>query len=174
MSSPASEAQTGVRGTMKKLLTIQEAIKKSNELKRRDKKIILAGGVFDILHIGHIRFLSEAKKNGDTLFVILESDEAVRKYKGEKRPINTENDRAEILSSLEMVDYVIILPGLFKDSDYDDLISNIKPDILATTAGDLKIEHKKRQAEKIGARVIEVIGRVKDKSTSNIVELLEI
>lgn len=151
---------------MNKILTIQQAIEVSQKLKNQNKKIVLAGGVFDILHSGHIAFLLHAKKQGDFLFVFLESDEKVKLAKGEKRPINIQQKRAAILSSLPSVDYVILLPFLKENKEYDDLVAKIKPDIIATTKDDKNIQHKKRQAEAIGAKVVEVIELIPNLSTT--------
>ncbi len=152
------------------IVNINQVKKISNKLKNRKKIIVLVGGCFDILHIGHIKFLQKAKEKGDFLFVLLESDESVKKLKGSKRPINTQKDRAEILSSLKMVDYVIILPKLLKDGEYDKLIKSLRPNVLAVTVGDKNIKHKVRQAKITGAKVIPVLKRIKNKSTRNILK----
>lgn len=157
---------------MNKILTIQQAIEVSNKLKAEDKTIVLVGGCFDILHVGHIRFLKEAKKYGDFLFVLLESDQTIRRAKGEYRPINSQKDRADILSSFFNVDYVIMLPQFNIDKDYDHLISKIRPDIIAATKGDPNIRHKKRQAKMLNAKVINVISNISNRSTSNLIKLL--
>ena len=157
---------------MRKILTIEDAIKISKKLKEQGKTIVLAGGCFDILHIGHINFLKEAKTYGDYLFILLESDERIRKIKGKNRPINIQKDRAEILSSLCFADYVIILP-LFKDNNnYDNLITAIKPDIIATTKGDTQRIHKERQAKLINATVVDVVKNISNKSTTRLVKIL--
>jgi D-beta-D-heptose 7-phosphate kinase / D-beta-D-heptose 1-phosphate adenosyltransferase len=97
-----------------------------NDLKLRDKKIVFTNGCFDILHIGHVKYLEEAKNLGDTLIVGVNSDNSVKKLKGNHRPINSDKDRAFILSSLEVVDYVII----FNEDTPLELIKKIKPNIL--------------------------------------------
>ena len=118
---------------MTEIINTKKAIIISKKLKREGKKLVLAGGVFDILHIGHVKFLEAAKKKGDILFILLESDESVKKYKGINRPINGQKERAMILSFLRPIDYVIILKEMKTNSDYDKLIINLKPDIIATT-----------------------------------------
>ena len=157
---------------MGKILNIDQAVKISKKLRERGRTIVLAGGCFDILHIGHIDFLNEAKKRGDVLFVLLESDEIIRKIKGNNRPINTQVDRARILSALLSVDYVIILPQFTKDKEYDDIVTRIKPDIIATTEGDKYREHKERQAKLTGARVVDVVKNISNKSTTKLIKLL--
>lgn len=158
---------------MNKILNVRQATKLSSKLKKQNKIIVLIGGVFDILHIGHVRFIQEAKKQGDFLFVLLESDESVRKTKGPKRPLNGQKDRAEVLSALKDVDYVVKLKGILENRNYDNLVSLLKPNVLATTQDDSYIFHKVRQAKLINAKVKTVIKRVKNKSTSKILELLK-
>lgn len=157
---------------MNKILTIKKAIKISKELKKQGKTIVLAGGCFDILHIGHIKFLEEARKKGDFLFVLLESDEKVKKLKGKGRPVNSQQDRASILTSLNQVDYIITLPWLKTDSKYEEVVMKIKPAIIAITKGDLYREQKERQAKLVKAKVISVIKRIPNKSTSRLAKLL--
>src|SRR5664279_2300284 len=111
---------------MKRIVNTEQAIKISKKLKREGKKLVLTGGCFDILHVGHIKFLTAAKKRGDVLFILLESDKNVEKFKGENRPINSQGERATVLSSLRPVDYVIILEEMRTNSDYDKLIINLK------------------------------------------------
>jgi|SRR3989344_8819330 len=157
---------------MKNILNIKEAIKLNKDLKKQGKKIVLAGGVFDILHIGHITFLEKAKKEGDFLVVLLESDEKVKRSKGEVRPINTIDDRAILLCALKSVDFVVKLPLIESNDDYDRLIEKINPNILVSAYGDKEIEHKKRQAKKFGIELKIVMKVLKDKSTTNLVKLL--
>lgn len=157
---------------MRNIIKLKEATSLSRILKKQGKKIVLVGGCFDILHTGHIIFLEKAKIAGDILIVLLESDQKVKKTKGGERPINTQKTRAKILSSLRFIDYVISLPFMEDEKDYDKLIIEIKPDIIATTRGDVNIEHKKRTAKKVRATLKYVTGIVKDQSTSNLLKLL--
>jgi len=158
---------------MNKIVNVQKSVKIAINLRKIGKRIVLVGGVFDILHIGHIRFLQKAKKSGDILFLLLESDESVRKSKGEKRPINSRKDRAQALAALQTVDFVIILKGLLKNEDYDKIVKLIRPTVLATTAKDPKIVHKIRQAKLTGAKVKIVLRRLKSKSTSILLKKYE-
>ena len=157
---------------MSNILNVKDAISEVQKSKIDGKKIVLVGGCFDILHIGHITFLEKARAEGDILIVLLESDESIRKSKGQDRPINTLKDRAKILSSLKYVDVVISLPYMQSDQAYDDLIEKIHPDIIASAIGDKAIEHKKRQAKKLGIELKIVMKVLKDKSTSNLIKLL--
>jgi D-beta-D-heptose 7-phosphate kinase/D-beta-D-heptose 1-phosphate adenosyltransferase len=118
---------------MKKSNTLQERIFTADEIKQevirirlKSKTIAFTNGVFDILHEGHIAVLSEAASFADVLIVGVNSDASVKKLKGEKRPVNNENSRALIVSSLIMVDAVII----FNEETPIELIKIIKPDVL--------------------------------------------
>ena len=101
--------------------------------KNSDKKIVFTNGCFDILHKGHVSYLNTAKSFGDVLILGLNSDNSVKRLKGESRPINTQEDRAYILSALECIDYVVIFD---EDTPYE-LISKIKPNVLVK-GGDYK------------------------------------
>ncbi len=157
---------------MNKILKLEKAIRIANELHGQAKSIVLAGGCFDILHIGHITFLEKAKAQGDVLFVFLEADARIKELKGVNRPINNQADRAIILGAIQAVDYVILLTPNLKDRDYTDMITKIKPAVIAVTQGDLHKKHKKMQADSIGCQVIEVTEVIKDQSTSRLVKLL--
>lgn len=158
---------------MEKILDRKKAVHLSNELQKKGKAIILVGGCFDLIHIGHVSFLEKAKAQGNTLFVMLESDTAIKKMKGAHRPIHTQADRAKILASITYVDYVILLPDILSSSQYDTLIKSLKPAIIATTKGDPGRTHKERQAESINAKVIDVIDLIEDQSTSRLIKLLK-
>lgn len=130
------------------------------------KKIVLVGGCFDILHPGHITYLTNSKKLGDYLVVLLESDESVKKAK--KVLIQPQEDRQAILSNLEMVDLVIPLRGILDDKDYYMIVKMIKPDIIAITENDAQLANKKRQANEFGADLITATKRIKKYSSSEL------
>lgn len=157
---------------MNKILTIEQAAKVSERLRAKDKKLVLAGGCFDILHVGHIQFIKNAKKHGDVLIVLLESDQKIRQLKGQNRPVNTQQDRATVLASLKDVDFVVTLPHLASDSEYDEMISRLKPAIIATTKGDPYKMHKDRQAKQIGSKVVDVTEQIMNQSTTRLADLL--
>jgi rfaE bifunctional protein nucleotidyltransferase chain/domain len=157
---------------MNRIINTEKAIKISRKLKREGKKLVLAGGCFDILHVGHIKFLAAAKKRGDILFILLESDKNVEKFKGKDRPINSQEERAIVLSSLRSVDYVIILGEMKTNSDYDKLIINLKPDIIATTKKSQQIIHNRRQAKLVDAELALVINRISNKSTTRLANII--
>lgn len=136
--------------------------------KREGRKIVLAGGCFDVLHPGHVIFLEKAKKTGDILIVLLESDQKVSELKGINRPIHSQRERAGVLSALRAIDYVVMLPFMKNDKEYDKLIARIKPDIIAATRGDVKAHHYQRSAKLVGARLKYVTRIIGDYSTSRI------
>lgn len=104
-------------------------------LKSQNKKIVFTNGCFDLLHVGHVRYLQEARKLGDVLVVGVNSDASVKRLKGPTRPVQTEADRAEILAALGAVDFTVI----FSEDTPAKLIEAVKPDILVK-GGDWKIE----------------------------------
>lgn len=157
---------------MAKIVSLQEITSIINSF-RKNNSIVLAGGCFDILHIGHIIFLKEAKKMGNLLLVLLESDEKVRKLKGSNRPYFSQEDRAEVLASINAVDYVILLPLLDTDKDYNNLILQIKPKIIAVTTNDPLISKKKKQAKMVGGE-IRIIPYLATLSSSKLAKLLGI
>ena len=103
-----------------------EIVAITQRLKREGKRVVFTNGCFDILHVGHVKYLQEAKSYGDVLIVGLNSDSSVRELKGPTRPVNAEADRAYILAALESVDYVV----MFSDETPYELIKSISPDIL--------------------------------------------
>ncbi len=153
-----------------KILPIKKAVEASSLLKTEGKILVLAGGCFDVLHPGHIVFLEKAKRAGDYLLVLLESDQKIRQLKGKGRPVHTQKERAKILSALSPVDFIVCLPFMTTDSSYDELILKIKPDIIAATRGDKGIVHKKRTAKKAGAKLVFVTNAIGKYSTSKILE----
>jgi len=158
---------------MDKILSLEQANELSQILHKQNKHIVLVGGCFDLLHIGHITFLEEARKQGEILVILLEADQTIAKSKGSNRPINTQNDRAKILAALTSVDYVIKLPDMMNDKSYDDLVITVKPAIIATTRGDKNRVYKERSAGLINAQVIDVTPQISDKSTTKLIKLLD-
>lgn len=146
---------------------LREALKEQlNGLRQAGKTIVFTNGCFDILHVGHVRYLREAKKLGDILVLALNSDASVRTIKGEKRPLVPEEERADIMAALESIDYVI----LFDDPTPQQLIEYIQPDILVK-GGDWA-EAAIAGADFVkasGGRVI-TIPLTEGRSTTNIVE----
>ena len=114
---------------------LKDNIEIINRIKAERKKIVFTNGCFDLLHVGHVRYLAQAKKLGDFLIIGLNSDSSVKELKGEDRPINSFEDRATLLSAIESVDLVI----MFEEQTPENLIKDIVPDILVK-GGDYNIE----------------------------------
>ena len=116
-----------------KILTLEQAKEKVEELRAAGKKIVTANGSFDILHAGHLDMLEEAKQQGDVLFVGLNADASIKAHKGASRPFIGEQERAAMLAALACIDFVVIL-----DAEYKELpsvfIRAIKPDVHANGA----------------------------------------
>jgi len=157
---------------MNKIISLNNAIKISRKLKENGKTIVLTGGCFDILHVGHIKLLEKSKKLGDILFVLVENDKTVSKLKGKGRPINPQSDRAKILSAISYVDYVVLLPEMSSNNDYDLLMQSLKPNTITNTIGDSQAIHNKRQAKLINAKAVSVTTRIKNKSTTNLAHII--
>lgn len=156
-----------------KIIDVNKSQDLSKRLREEGKKIVVLGGCFDILHVGHIKFLENAKKQGDILFLLLESDATVKRLKGENRPINIQKDRAVILSALSSVDFVVTLPEIKNSLEYDALIEKLNPNIIAVTRKDPQAIHNLRQAKKINAKVVYVIDRIRNRSTSNLAKIIQ-
>ncbi len=137
----------------------------ADDLRKKGKKIVFTNGCFDILHLGHVKYLEKSKKMGDLLIVGVNSDKSVRRLKGDERPINPEYDRAYILSSLECVDYVVI----FEEDTPLELIKRVKPDILVK-GGDYRF--KKVVGSDI-AKEVRFVDFVDGKSTTEIVRKIK-
>ncbi len=140
-----------------------------NRLRSEGKTIVTTNGCFDILHVGHVRYLQKTKTFADIMIVCLNSDVSVKKIKGPTRPINNENDRAEILCALECVDYVV----MFDESSPENLLCEIKPDV-HTKGADYTLETLPEAKSIIanGGRV-EFISFVEGKSTTNVIKKIE-
>ena len=154
---------------MKRVLNREEASKLIEELKKQGEKVVFTNGCFDILHVGHMTYLEEAKEFGDYLFVGVNSDESVKRLKGPTRPINSEDDRAELLAGLKAVDYTVI----FTEDTPVELIGELKPSI-HVKGGDYRKEDlpETKVVESYGGRV-EIVSLVEGKSTSNVVKKIQ-
>lgn len=139
--------------------------------KRNDRRVVLVGGCFDLIHYGHIAFLKKAKSYGSRLVVALESDENVKRLKGVNRPIHSQTQRKEMLEALSCVDEVISLPLMRTDEEYAHLVTRVKPAVIAVTEGDPLAEKKQRHAASVGARLI-VIPKIHTPSSSQLAKLL--
>ncbi|HEX9020823.1 MAG TPA: D-glycero-beta-D-manno-heptose 1-phosphate adenylyltransferase [Nitrospirota bacterium] len=148
-----------------KIKTAQELQPLLGILRAAGKKIVFTNGCFDIIHTGHTRYLSRAKTFGDVLVVAVNSDESVRSIKGEKRPVNGEADRMEVLAALESVDFVV----LFNEPDPHRIISELQPDVLVK-GGDWPVEKiiGREVVEARGGKVISA-GYIEGASTTGII-----
>lgn len=137
----------------------------SEKLKASGKTVVFTNGCFDIIHAGHVRYLNEARAIGDCLIVGLNSDQSVRNLKGPTRPINHEDDRAEVLAGLRAVDFVVI----FGDQTAEQLVAEVKPDVYVK-GGDYNVEDlpEARIVQAFGGRTV-IVPEVPGRSSSNII-----
>jgi rfaE bifunctional protein nucleotidyltransferase chain/domain len=151
------------------IISRDEIGKVCQKLREEGKKIVFTNGCFDIIHIGHIKYLTEAKKLGNVLVVGLNSDDSVKRLKGEGRPVTPQSERAEILDSLKPVDYVVI----FEEDTPLELIRIVKPDFLVK-GGDYKPENIVGAdfVTQNGGKVV-VLPYVFGKSTTKLIERLK-
>lgn len=151
---------------MNNIKNINELAEIRKELKLQNKKVVFTNGVFDILHAGHVDYLTKAKAKGDILIVAVNSDSSVKKIKGELRPIVPQNERAFIISSLKPVDYVVI----FDEETPYEIIKKIIPDVLVKGA-DWAIENiVGRDIVEANGGKVETIEFINDRSTTNIIK----
>jgi len=153
----------------KKILSQPELLNERARLRDAGQKLVFTNGVFDILHVGHVRYLQQARELGDALIVAINSDGSARQLKGEGRPLTSENDRAEILAALACVDYVTV----FDDLSPRSLIAQLLPDVLVK-GGDYALDqiHGREEVEAAGGRVIS-LSFVEGASTSKIIQRLK-
>ena len=149
--------------------TLDEIKVLRKSFREQNKKVVFTNGVFDLIHAGHVDYLTKAKALGDVLIVGMNSDESVKRIKGDKRPILLEDERAFVISSLKPVDYVV----LFDEDTPQKLIDDIVPDILVKGA-DWSIDKivGRETVEKNGGEV-KTIEFVNLQSTSKIIELIK-
>jgi D-beta-D-heptose 7-phosphate kinase/D-beta-D-heptose 1-phosphate adenosyltransferase len=154
---------------IEKLLSQDELLGRRAALRAAGKSLVFTNGVFDLLHVGHVRYLAAARALGDALVVAINSDRAVRELKGPGRPITNENERAEILAALRQVDLVTIFDELSPRS----LIARLLPDVLVK-GGDYNLAeiHGREEVEAAGGRVIS-LPFVAGASTSTIIERMK-
>lgn len=151
---------------MGRVTTLDELLKKRLDLKTMGQKVVFTNGCFDLLHVGHLAYLRQARNLGDCLVVAVNSDRAVQALKGPQRPILPEMERAEILSALEMVDFVIV----FDDVSPRNVIATLRPDVLVK-GGDWPIDQiiGREEVEAAGGTVLS-LPFIDGVSTSDLVE----
>lgn len=148
------------------IMELRELQKKLKKEKKEGKLIVFTNGCFDILHVGHIRYLKKAAALGDRLVLAVNSDRSVQKLKGTERPYVPEAERLEMLAALEMVDYLI----LFSEADCKAVIKAVKPQIYVK-GGDYRIEDLP-EAETVydyGGKIV-LITEIRGKSTTNLIQ----
>lgn len=149
-----------------RVLGREEGRKLVEKLKAEGKTVVFTNGCFDILHVGHLRYLDEAKECGDILIVGVNSDASVRRLKGETRPINNQDDRGEMLTGLKAVDYAVI----FTEDTPVEILEELKPSI-HVKGGDYKKEDlpETEVVERNGGEV-KILSLIQGKSTTNVVK----
>jgi D-beta-D-heptose 7-phosphate kinase/D-beta-D-heptose 1-phosphate adenosyltransferase len=152
-----------------KILSQDKLLGLRQGLRADGKTVVFTNGVFDLLHVGHVRYLAAARALGDALVVALNSDRTVRELKGAGRPVINEDERAEILAALRQVDYVTI----FDDVSPRSLIAALLPDVLVK-GGDYTLDeiHGREEVEAAGGRVVS-LPFIAGASTSTIVERIK-
>ena len=141
-----------------------------DKIHKEGKTVVTTNGCFDILHVGHVKYLEKTKTFGDYLIVLLNSDKSVKSIKGPTRPINGELDRAEVLSALRCVDYVV----LFDEDSPRNLLDEMKPDVY-TKGADYNMDTlPEADIMKKNGTKVEFIDFVEGKSTTNIINKMKI
>lgn len=153
---------------MKNILSIEELSIIREQLKKQNKKVVFTNGCFDILHAGHVDYLTKAKELGDVLIVAMNSDSSARSIKGDKRPIVLQAERAFILSNLKAVDYVTIFN---EDTPYEAL-KKLVPDILVKGADWSKENIVGKDIVEGAGGKVETIDFVNFQSTTNIIKTI--
>ena len=148
-----------------KIIQRTEVAELAAKLKSQGKKLVFTNGCFDILHVGHVRYLNAARELGDCLIVGLNSDASVRQLKGLTRPVNTEDDRAEVLAALACIDYVLV----FSEETAESLVAEIRPDIYAK-GGDYSVDRlpEAKVVDTYGGSTV-LLPEVAGRSTTNLI-----
>ena len=151
---------------IEKILTRAAMLAERGRLRAGGKRLVFTNGVFDLLHVGHVRYLAQARALGDALLVAINSDRTVRELKGPNRPVFNEAERAEILAALRVVDYVVV----FDDVSPRSLIAELLPDVLVK-GGDYNLDqiHGREEVEAAGGKVIS-LPFVEGSSTTALIE----
>ncbi len=152
-----------------KLLSLEDLLRERTRLRAERKSLVFTNGVFDLLHVGHVRYLAAARALGDALVVAINSDRSVRELKGDGRPVIVEQERAEVLAALRPVGYVTI----FDEVSPRSLIATLLPDVLVK-GGDYGLDeiHGREEVEAAGGRVIS-LPFIEGASTTGIIERMK-
>lgn len=157
---------TGIPMSREKIIPLESAFAKVDEVKRQGKRVVLTNGCFDLLHPGHIRLFAQARALGDVLIVAMNSDRSLRTLKGDARALMPEDERAEIIAALAVVDYVTI----FDDPSVLSVVARMLPNVLVK-GGHYTLDQivGRHEVEAAGGRAVS-IPIVKDYSTTAIIE----
>jgi len=154
---------------IEKILSPEDIVGERQHLRSAGVRLVFTNGVFDLLHVGHVRYLTQARALGDALIVAINSDRTVRELKGESRPVFNQNERAEILAALRVVNYVTV----FDDISPRTLIAKLLPDVLVK-GGDYQLDeiHGRDEVEAAGGKVIS-LPFVEGASTTSIIDRMK-
>jgi rfaE bifunctional protein nucleotidyltransferase chain/domain len=154
---------------IEKILSIEEMLVERERLRSEGSRLVFTNGVFDLLHVGHVRYLAQARALGDALVVAINSDRTVRELKGPNRPIFDQDERAEILAALRSVDYVLVFDNVSPRS----LIAKLLPDVLVK-GGDYQLDeiHGREEVEAAGGKVIS-LPFVEGASTTTLIDRMK-
>ena len=155
---------------IEKILSPEQMLRERKRLRAAGKRLVFTNGVFDLLHVGHVRYLAQARSLGDALLVAINSDQTVRELKGPDRPIFNHLERAEILAALRFVDYVTI----FDNISPRNLITQLLPDVLVK-GGDYQLDqiHGREEVEAAGGKVIS-LPFVEGASTTSLIDKIRL
>jgi D-beta-D-heptose 7-phosphate kinase/D-beta-D-heptose 1-phosphate adenosyltransferase len=152
-----------------KIFSLEQMLAERDRLRAAGKRLVFTNGVFDLLHVGHVRYLAQARALGDALVVAINSDRSVRALKGPERPVFDQDERAEILAALRDVDYVVV----FDDISPRAVIKRLLPDVLVK-GGDYQLDeiHGREEVEAAGGKVIS-LPFVDGASTTSVLEKMK-
>lgn len=155
---------------IEKILTPELMLRERKRLRAAGNRLVFTNGVFDLLHVGHVRYLEQARALGDALLVAINSDRTVRELKGPARPVFDQAERAEILAALRFVDYVTV----FDEISPRSLIAELLPDVLVK-GGDYQLDqiHGREEVEAAGGKVIS-LPFVEGASTTTLIEKIRL
>lgn len=147
----------------------KEVIARAQNAKKKGKKIVIASGVFDLLHSAHTEYLKNAAKQGDFLVVLVESDERTRQMKGESRPIWDQEKRMGEVKKLSCVDEVLLLPVEFTNPlRYEEIVILLAPDVYAASSNSIALHHKEKMMKKYGGELRVVLQEIPGISTTKL------
>jgi rfaE bifunctional protein nucleotidyltransferase chain/domain len=152
--------------TAGKVITRERAAGVAHDARAAGKRVVLANGCFDLLHVGHLRYLAGAKAAGDLLIVGINADESVRKLKGASRPLLNEQDRARLVAAFDVVDYVVIFP----EDNVRNLIAELRPDFHAKGTDYTTESVPERDAVIAAGGEVVIVGDPKDHNTRDLIQ----